>query len=212
MNNYFAFLVIFLLSGCGAHVGEVHYLQPDETGGTKSQSCRKITIIPFTDSRPHGAEVTRMIGELNGGFGETLKSIETVNPLNNEVSATFVTFLNQAGCDATIGEQTSQNTLLLEGNITDFWGLFAWTHKLSIEIDLKLTDSTTGQETWKGTLSGQHGGHIMNKFPQIKDDPLTDCLGYDCHAHAVNVALNLLLSEALIETWEEKGFREATQK
>jgi hypothetical protein len=202
--------IIFLISiswltGCagGPYVGSLDYSQVSGLNTTASLQNKSLTVAPFKDSRVDYPESDKRIGRLVGGFGETLQAIDIQESLSLAVGDTVSEFLKDAGYNT---DKTSK--LTLSGDIVQFYTMFHFAHKVAIEINLTLTDNDTKKEVWKGTASSYFGGSLFDRYPTLKDD--IDCgFGYSCHSKGINVAMNKMLTEALVDAWKNGGLSDA---
>lgn len=216
MKKIFTLIAIstaLFLSGCASpYVGNLEYHRPAQLQDESKKCAKEITVTNFTDSRTDYPESDKRIGRLVGGFGDTLQAIEIPESLSVTVSNTVNEFLRDMGCETKRDASQNKDGFTLTGNIKQFYTMFFYAHKVAIEIDLSLTDNNTGEELWKGTASNYFGGLLFVKYPSLKEDPTIGCLGFTCHSKGINEAMNIMLSEALVDIWNNGGLCEAIKK
>ena len=140
------FLAVILTACGGSYKGTINYVAPPDSPAGNDRCTQQVTVLPFTDARPHHDIYVNRVGELKGGLGEVLHSVDLKEPVAVETGKAFASFLKDKGCivvDAATGG--GKDGLTLSGTLNDFFGVFFWAFKVGIDIDLKLTDNDTGK-------------------------------------------------------------------
>ena len=212
------FMLLFLalaMTACGggSYKGTINYTAAPDSGAAPVQCKQMITVPPFTDARPYHDIYVNRVGELKGCLGEVLQSIDLQESVSSETSKAFATFLNGKGCSANSGAAPGGSGFTLSGTLNDFFVTFFWAAKIGVDVDLKLTDNSTGQEVWKGKLLREIGLDFEAKYPTLRMDYDIDCsFGYECTARLLAAGINEAYADGMREAWDKNGLKEALTK
>lgn len=208
-----AMLMVSMLSGCGTHVGKMEYTKSFMPDVQPVSTEKTVYVETFKDSRDGGGKGSARIGRLVGGFGETTKAIDVDQPVSQAVSDVVRVFLSDAGVPTKSKPQSGimpQDGFTISGDISAYHCAFFHAHNANVVIALTMTDNATGRPVWKSTIDNHYsGGNIFGKYTILRGDPSINCLGFDCHARGISAAMNIMLSEGLVDAWERDGLREA---